>query len=97
MTISMYVNLNDMHCMFHDVIFRFNLLIYILRLQLHMRYQIEDLSSRSMVCNVQVYLGIGWLKSTKHKKRFTKNIISNMQERLTVMFSVVEKEYASGK
>lgn len=64
---------------------------------LHMRYQIEDLSSRYMVCNVQVYLGISWLKSTKHKKRFTKNIISNMQERLTVMFSVVEKEYVSGK
>ncbi|KAM7506377.1 hypothetical protein LguiB_005281 [Lonicera macranthoides] len=64
---------------------------------LHLRYQIEDLPSRSMGCNVQVSIGIAWLKSTKHRKRITKNILSNLQERLTIMFSIVEKEFVSSK
>ncbi|KAL6520436.1 hypothetical protein OROHE_017024 [Orobanche hederae] len=63
---------------------------------LHLRYQVEDLPSRSVGCNIQVYFGIAWLKYTKHQKRITKNIVSNIQERLKVMFSVLEKEYVSG-
>ncbi|PIM98491.1 putative protein, contains GRAM domain [Handroanthus impetiginosus] len=63
---------------------------------LHLRYQVEDLPSRSVGCSVQVYFGVAWLKYTKHKKRITKNIVSNLQERLKVMFSVLEKEYVSG-
>ncbi|KAK6149615.1 hypothetical protein DH2020_017140 [Rehmannia glutinosa] len=65
-------------------------------LQLHLRYQVEDLPSRSVGCNVQVYFGMAWLKYTRHQKRITKNIVSNLQERLKVMFSVLEKEYVSG-
>lgn len=64
--------------------------------QLHMRYQVEDLPSRSVGCSVQVHFGIAWLKYTRHQKRITKNIVSNLQERLKVMFSVLEKEYVSG-
>ncbi|XP_059663715.1 C2 and GRAM domain-containing protein At1g03370 [Cornus florida] len=60
---------------------------------LHQRYQIEDIPSRTTGCNVQVFSGIAWLKSTRHKKRITQNIISNLQDRLKVMFSVVEKEF----
>ncbi|KAI3456601.1 hypothetical protein Pfo_013264 [Paulownia fortunei] len=63
---------------------------------LHLRYHAEDLPSRSVGCNVQVYFGIAWLKYTRHQKRITKNIVSNLQERLKVMFSVLEKEYVSG-
>lgn len=63
---------------------------------LHLRYQVEDLPSRSVGCSVQVYFGIAWLKYTRHQKRITKNIVSNLQERLKVMFSVLEKEYVSG-
>ncbi|KAG6394175.1 hypothetical protein SASPL_144756 [Salvia splendens] len=66
------------------------------RLQLHLRYQVEDLPSRSVGCSIQVYFGIAWLKYTRHQKRITKNIVSNLQERLKVMFSVLEKEYVSG-
>ncbi|KAL3519249.1 hypothetical protein ACH5RR_017398 [Cinchona calisaya] len=64
---------------------------------LHLRYQVEDVSSRSMGCNVQVYFGIAWLKYTRHQKRITKNILVNLQERLLVMFSVLEKEFVTGK
>ncbi|KAM7530882.1 hypothetical protein LguiB_034292 [Lonicera macranthoides] len=64
---------------------------------LHLRYQMEDLPSRSMGCNVQVSLGLAWLKSTKHEKRITKNIHSNLRDRLMLMFSIVEKEYVSSR
>ncbi|KAE7995192.1 hypothetical protein FH972_000019 [Carpinus fangiana] len=61
---------------------------------LHLRYQIEDLPSKSKGCNVQVFLGIAWLKSTKHQKRITKNILKNLQDRLKDIFSAVEREFA---
>ncbi|CAA3028956.1 C2 and GRAM domain-containing At1g03370 [Olea europaea subsp. europaea] len=63
---------------------------------LHLRYQVEDQPSRSVGCIVQVYFGIAWLKYTRHQKRITKNITSNLQQRLMVMFSLLEKEYVSG-
>ncbi|KAL1832325.1 hypothetical protein ACET3Z_001976 [Daucus carota] len=52
----------------------------------HLKYHIED-DARGMGCNVQVFLGIAWLKGTKQKKRFTKNIFSNMQEKLKLFLS----------
>ncbi|KAK7348325.1 hypothetical protein VNO80_22878 [Phaseolus coccineus] len=58
---------------------------------LHIRYQIEDLSPKT--CKVQVLFGTEWLKSTKHQKRITKNILKNLQERLKLTFSLVEKEF----
>ncbi|CDP04547.1 unnamed protein product [Coffea canephora] len=64
---------------------------------LHMRYQVEDAPSRSMGCSVQVYFGLAWLKYTRHQKRITKNILVNLQERLLVMFSVLEKEFVTGR
>ncbi|XP_057537720.1 C2 and GRAM domain-containing protein At1g03370-like isoform X1 [Amaranthus tricolor] len=57
---------------------------------LHLRYQIDD---RSTGCFVKVSFGIAWLKSTKHQKRISKNILSNLADRLKVMFATVEKEY----
>ncbi|XAR73394.1 hypothetical protein NMG60_11007347 [Bertholletia excelsa] len=63
---------------------------------LHLKYQAEDIPSRSAGCNVQVFLGIAWLKSTKHQKKYTKNIHSNLPGRLKVLFSLVEKEFVSG-
>lgn len=64
---------------------------------LHTKYQIEDQASRSMGCKVVVYFGIAWLKSTKHKKKITKNIHINLQDRMMIMFSTIEKEFVSGK
>ncbi|KAF8409771.1 hypothetical protein HHK36_005850 [Tetracentron sinense] len=64
---------------------------------LHLRYQVEDLPSRSKGCSIQVLFGIAWLKSTRHQKRITKNILSNLQDRLKVMFSLAEKEFIPGK
>ncbi|KAK6791167.1 hypothetical protein RDI58_010248 [Solanum bulbocastanum] len=62
---------------------------------LRLGYQVENIPSRSTRCSVQVQLGIAWLKYSRHQKRITKNIISNLQERLLVMCSGVEKEYLS--
>uniref|UniRef100_A0A7N0UD40 C2 and GRAM domain-containing protein n=1 Tax=Kalanchoe fedtschenkoi TaxID=63787 RepID=A0A7N0UD40_KALFE len=64
---------------------------------LHLKYQIEDLPPRSQGQNVHVFFGISWLKSTRHQKRITKNIVVNLQERLKVQFITLEKEYAAGK
>lgn len=60
--------------------------------QLHLRYQVEDLPPKAKGCKVQVLFGIEWLKSTKHQKRITKNILQNLQERLKVTFTLAEKE-----
>ncbi|KAI4296073.1 hypothetical protein L6164_036062 [Bauhinia variegata] len=60
---------------------------------LHLRYQVEDLPSKTKGCKVQVFFGVEWLKSTKHQKRITKNILKNLHERLKVTFSLVEKEF----
>ncbi|KAL5163713.1 C2 and GRAM domain-containing protein [Glycine soja] len=62
---------------------------------LHLHYQIEDLSPKANSCKVQVLFGTEWLKSTKHQKRITKNILKNLQERLKLTFSLVEKEFLS--
>ncbi|KAL5972422.1 hypothetical protein ACLOJK_041676 [Asimina triloba] len=59
---------------------------------LHMRYHLEDLSTRSKASNVQVLIGIEWLKNTKHQKRIAKSVVSNLVERLKDMFSIAEKE-----
>lgn len=64
---------------------------------LHLRYQVEDIPSRSTGCNVQVLFGLEWLKNSRHQKRMTKNILSNLQDRLRIMFGVIEKEFALGK
>ncbi|CAL9188875.1 unnamed protein product [Musa hybrid cultivar] len=59
---------------------------------LHLRYQIDDLSPKLKACDVHVSLGIAWLKSTKHQKRITKSVISNSSLRLKEMFSKLEDE-----
>ncbi|CAK8564500.1 unnamed protein product [Lathyrus sativus] len=60
---------------------------------LHLRYQIDELVQKAKGCKVQVLFGIEWLKKTKHQKRITKNLLKNLQERLKLTFSLVEKEF----
>ncbi|KAJ8770312.1 hypothetical protein K2173_013266 [Erythroxylum novogranatense] len=62
---------------------------------IHLKFQIEDTSSKPKSCYVQVSFGIAWLKSTKHQKKITKNILSNVQDRLKVTCSLVEKEFSN--
>lgn len=62
-------------------------------LQLHLKYHVEDISLKSTGCRVQVYFGIAWSKYTRHQKRITKNILSNLLDRILIMFSELEKEY----
>ncbi|CAL0309151.1 unnamed protein product [Lupinus luteus] len=59
---------------------------------IHLRYQIEDLPAKAKGCKVQVFFGMEWLKSTKHQKRITKNILQKLQGRLKLTFSIAEKE-----
>ncbi|KAF3484612.1 hypothetical protein F2Q69_00055533 [Brassica cretica] len=42
---------------------------------LHLRYQIEEVASKPNTTYVRVYFGIEWLKSSRHQKRVTKNIL----------------------
>ncbi|XP_052202357.1 C2 and GRAM domain-containing protein At1g03370 isoform X2 [Diospyros lotus] len=69
----------------------------VLSVPVHIRYLVEDVPTRSTVCNVQVFFGIAWLKNSRHQKRISKNILSNLEDRLKLMFGLVEKEYISGK
>ncbi|GAB4830717.1 hypothetical protein Ancab_004750 [Ancistrocladus abbreviatus] len=64
---------------------------------LHIRYQIEDTRSRSKTCHVKVFFGIAWLKGTRHQKRISKNIFTNLLERMRAMFASIEKEYMDGR
>ncbi|XP_065036313.1 C2 and GRAM domain-containing protein At1g03370-like isoform X3 [Musa acuminata AAA Group] len=67
-----------------------------LPMALLLKYRIEDLPSVSKGCSVQASLGIAWLKSTKHRKKITKNIITDTSLRLKEIFSQVEKELQDG-
>ncbi|WCJ28215.1 C2 calcium/lipid-binding and GRAM domain containing protein [Euphorbia peplus] len=60
---------------------------------LHLRYQIEDLPSKPKSSYLHVFIGVAWLKSTKHQKRITKNIVLNMEDRMKVIVGVIEREY----
>lgn len=62
---------------------------------LHLRYHVEDLPAKSVGCSVQVFFGIAWLKYSRHQKRIAKNILTNLQERLLVMCSLLEKEFVT--
>ncbi|KAI8001230.1 C2 and GRAM domain-containing protein [Camellia lanceoleosa] len=63
---------------------------------LNLRYQAEDIPSRSTGCNVQVFIGIAWQKNSKNQKKITKNILSGLQDRLRIMFAILEKEFMLG-
>ncbi|CAH8388798.1 unnamed protein product [Eruca vesicaria subsp. sativa] len=62
---------------------------------LHLRYQMEEVTSKAKTTYVRVYFGIEWLKSSRHQKRVTKNILVNLQDRLKMVFGFLEKEYSS--
>ncbi|GMH26848.1 hypothetical protein Nepgr_028691 [Nepenthes gracilis] len=66
---------------------------------LHLRYQIEDMPSRSKGsrCHVKVFLGMAWLKSTRHQNRISRNVLTSLQDRFKVMFATIEKEYIDGR
>ncbi|KAF7803886.1 C2 and GRAM domain-containing protein [Senna tora] len=61
---------------------------------LHIRYHIEEVPAKKG-CKVQVFIGIEWVKDSKHRKKITKNIMRGLQERIKTIFSVVEKEFPS--
>jgi len=64
-------------------------------MQLQLKYHMTKVPLKTNTCNVQVLLGIAWLKSTKQQKKVTKNIISNSSNRLKELFAEVEKELTS--
>ncbi|CAM8890298.1 unnamed protein product [Rhodiola kirilowii] len=64
---------------------------------LHLKYQIEDVPLKSQGQNVHVFFGISWLKSTRHQKKITKNIVVNLQERLKGMFVNLEEGVRNGE
>ncbi|OAY80137.1 C2 and GRAM domain-containing protein [Ananas comosus] len=66
-------------------------------IKLQLKYQACNIPDKTKACNVQASLGIAWLKSTKHQKRITQNIMSNSSIRLKEIFSEVEKELMNRK
>lgn len=75
----------------------FKLYYCVCLLQLQLKYQACNIPDKTKACNVQASLGIAWLKSTKHQKRITQNIMSNSSIRLKEIFSEVEKELMNRK
>lgn len=100
--LSLYLNVVSIHrsggsclaCLFEKLLGPLVSLMH-LPLQVHLRYQIEDIPSKLKGCNVVVSFGMAWQKSTKHQKRMTKNILKNLQDRLKVTFGLVENESAA--
>jgi hypothetical protein len=66
-------------------------------MQLHIKYQIEDLAPKQKACNVQVSLGIEWSKATRHRKRIEKNVLSSSSARLKEMFSLASREISHAR
>lgn len=64
---------------------------------LHIKYQIEDLAPKQRACSVQVYLGIEWSKTTRHRKRIEKNVLSSSSARLKEMFSLASKQLSHAR
>ncbi|KAF3451905.1 hypothetical protein FNV43_RR08001 [Rhamnella rubrinervis] len=61
----------------------------------HVRYQVEDFPSKQKACQIKVFFGMAWLKSTRLEKRITQNILQNLEERLKDSFSTVEKDFTT--
>uniref|UniRef100_A0A0E0EMN4 C2 and GRAM domain-containing protein n=1 Tax=Oryza meridionalis TaxID=40149 RepID=A0A0E0EMN4_9ORYZ len=59
---------------------------------IHIRYQIEDLAPKQRACSVQVFLGIEWSKTTRHRKRIEKSVLSGSSARLKEMFILASKQ-----
>lgn len=59
---------------------------------LHIRYQLEQNSSKQKSCSVQVFIGMAWLKSCKNRKKITQEVASKLSSRLKKIFSQLEKE-----
>jgi hypothetical protein len=66
-------------------------------MQLHIKYQMEDLAPKQKACSVQVYLGVEWSKSTRHQKRIEKNVLSSSSARLKEMFSLASKQLSHAR
>ncbi|TVU05405.1 hypothetical protein EJB05_48566 [Eragrostis curvula] len=64
---------------------------------LHIKYQIEDVAPKQKACNVHVSLGIEWSKTTRHRKRIEKNVLSSSSSRLKEMFSLASREISHAR
>ncbi|CAA6670110.1 unnamed protein product [Spirodela intermedia] len=64
-------------------------------LNLHLRYIIDAAPSKPNACNVQVFMGISWLKSTKHQKRISGNVFSTLSVHIKEMLRFLEREFAA--
>ncbi|CAA7407157.1 unnamed protein product [Spirodela intermedia] len=62
---------------------------------LHLRYIIDAAPSKPNACNVQVFMGISWLKSTKHQKRISGNVFSTLSVHIKEMLRFLEREFAA--
>lgn len=65
--------------------------------QLQVRRELENAVSASEACNVRVFVGIAWLKSTTSQKRITKNIFEKFTDHLKETLRLAEDEILTKK
>lgn len=65
--------------------------------QLQVRRELENPLSASEACNVRVFVGIAWLKSTTSQMRITKNIFEKFTDHLKETLRLAEEEILTKK
>ncbi|XP_073012937.1 C2 and GRAM domain-containing protein At5g50170-like [Typha latifolia] len=63
--------------------------------RVHMRYDIQTLSSDATTTRCDAFVGIEWLKSSKFQKRITRNICDKLTHRSKEIFELAEREILS--
>ncbi|CAN6479703.1 unnamed protein product [Victoria cruziana] len=58
---------------------------------LHVRYQIENVPTKSKTSNVQVHMGLQWPKSTRQQRRISSDIELKLADHLNEMFATAEE------
>ena len=63
--------------------------------QVHLRYNVQSVTSEAQSCRCEILVGIEWLKSSKFQKRIARNICEKLAHRAKEVLEVAGKEIAS--
>ncbi|XP_039773220.1 C2 and GRAM domain-containing protein At5g50170-like [Panicum virgatum] len=63
--------------------------------RVHLRYNVQSVTSEAPSCRCEILVGIEWLKSSKFQKRIARNICEKLAHRAKEVLEVAGKEIAS--
>ena len=63
--------------------------------QVHLRYNVQGVTSEAPSSRCEILVGIEWLKSSKFQKRIARNICEKLAHRAKEVLEVAGKEIAS--